>query len=71
MCYPWQNVSWLYRQFFLSSFQKFLLSVSCAHSYHMDGMYPVLESSMSVGSPGQFITVAGFHHCQMKAVETL
>lgn len=55
MCYPWQNISWLHKQFFLSSFKKFFLSVSCAHSCHMDSMYPVLESSVSVGSSGQFI----------------
>ena len=29
-------------------------SVSCAHSYHMDGMYPVLESSVSMERSGQF-----------------
>lgn len=72
MCYPWQNISWLHKQFFLSSFKKFFLSVSGAHSYHMDTVCPVLESSVSVGSSDQFRqSMACSHHCQMKAGETL
>lgn len=57
MCYPWQNISWLHKQFFLSSFKKFFLSVSCAHSNHMDSVHPVPEASVSAESSGRFMFV--------------
>lgn len=49
MCYPWQNISWLHKQFFLSSFEKFFSfcklctlvwhgqCVSCSRISHADG----------------------------------
>lgn len=64
MCYPWQNISWLHKQFFLSSFKR-KISVSCAQPYHMDRVHPVLESSVSMESSGQFpFCGICFHHCQ-------
>ena len=78
MCYPWQNISWLHKQFFLSSppfspppTHFFFCSISkpCTHIPHGQHAY----CSRIFHGCGKFRPVYplqnGFHHCQTKAGE--